>query len=58
VKIQVALSWQAVQLMQQIAERGIWGSNVEEVAARLINEGLEQFVVRPTLGTSVGSRKQ
>lgn len=54
--LQIALSYQAVAILEQIAERGIWGGNAEEVAARLVNEGLEQFIVRPTLGVALEKR--
>ncbi|HBB86399.1 MAG TPA: hypothetical protein DC047_02145 [Blastocatellia bacterium] len=45
VPITVTLSEQSVLLLEGIAEGGIYGKNRAEVAARFIDQALEDFVV-------------
>ncbi len=45
--IEVTLSKQAMAVLKGLARYGIYGQSVEEVAVRLIDRGLEQYVERP-----------
>ena len=43
------LSLQSLSLLRELATYGIYGRTVEEVAARLVDEGLQRFVPTPVL---------
>jgi predicted transcriptional regulator len=43
----ITLSVQSVQLLDEIAKRGIYGRNRPEVVARFIDRALEAFVDQP-----------
>jgi hypothetical protein len=47
--IRVTLSSQSVDLLGQLTNRGIYGRNVAEVAGRLIDRALQDFVDAPRL---------
>ena len=51
--IYIGLSRQALDLLDQIAERGLWGRTSEEVAARLVDEGLQRFAQPVTFGVAI-----
>ncbi len=48
-KIRVTVSEQSQRLLDQLAERGIYGRNSAEVAGRFIDEALQKFVEQPKL---------
>jgi hypothetical protein len=52
--LRVTVSVQSEQLLEQLAQQGIYGRNSAEVAARFIDEALKQFVEKPKL--TVGRR--
>ncbi len=37
------LTTQSIQILRRLAEMGIWGVNAEEVAARLVDQKLQEF---------------
>lgn len=45
--LRVTVSVQSVKLLEQLAERGIYGRNSAEVAARFIDDALKEFVDKP-----------
>jgi len=47
--LRVTVSVQSVRLLEQLAERGIYGRNSAEVAARFIDDALKEFVDKPKL---------
>jgi hypothetical protein len=47
--LEVTLSVQSKRLLNELAERGIYGRNAAEVAARFIDAALERFVTAPRL---------
>lgn len=47
--IRVTLSEQSVRLLDELAEKGIYGRNRAEVAGRFIDEALQKFVEAPRL---------
>jgi hypothetical protein len=47
--LDVTLSVQSKQLLCALADRGIYGRNAAEVAARFIDAALEKFVDAPRL---------
>jgi hypothetical protein len=47
--LRVTVSAQSMRLLEQLAERGIYGRNSAEVAARFIDDALKQFVEKPKL---------
>ena len=48
-RLQVPMSTQALELLEQLARLGIYGNTVDEVARRFIDQGLERFVITPLL---------
>ena len=57
--IRVTLSEQSVRLLDELAEKGIYGRNRAEVAGRFIDEALQKFVEAPRLKISTEhSRKR
>jgi hypothetical protein len=45
----ITLSTTSVQILDEIAKRGIWGRNRPEVAARFIDRALESFANVPKI---------
>lgn len=56
-RMEIRLSYQAVRLLEQIAERGLWGATPEQVAARLVDEGLQRFTTPIQLGVAIDAPK-
>ena len=50
--IRVTVSVQSGSLLEQLAERGIYGRNAAEVAARFIDKALQRFIEQPKLALS------
>lgn len=48
--VRLPLSEQSVDLLHQLAARGIYGATPEEVAARFVDEKLQDFCPPPVLG--------
>lgn len=57
--IRVTVSEQSERLLEQLAQRGIYGRNSAEVAGRFVDEALQKFVEQPKLriGTQRNRRK-
>lgn len=49
VTIRVTLSSQSLQLLEALAEKGVYGRTSSTVAARFIDRALEDFLERPKL---------
>ncbi len=47
--IRVTVSEQSQQLLEQLAQKGIYGRNSAEVAGRFVDEALQKFVEQPKL---------
>ena len=47
--VRITLSNQSVRLLNELAEKGIYGRNPAEVAGRFIDEALQKFVDPPRL---------
>jgi hypothetical protein len=54
-KFRVTLSTQSVELLEQLASRGIYGRNAAEVGGRFIDEALQRLVQTPELTIPEGS---
>jgi hypothetical protein len=54
----VTVSVQSRRLLEQLAERGIYGRNSAEVAARFIDDALKGFVDKPKLTVGRVSKKK
>jgi hypothetical protein len=54
-RFEVRLAAQSVNLLQQLAKRGIYGRSPAEVGGRFIERALEQFAEHPKLrvGTNI-----
>src|SRR5258705_169666 len=50
--IRVTLSVQSIGLLEQLAERGIYGRNGAEVAGRFIDKALQEFTEAPNVNPS------
>ena len=50
--IRVTLSVQSIGLLEQLAERGIYGRNGAEVAGRFIDKALQEFTEAPKFKVS------
>ncbi len=48
-QIRITLSSESVRLLDELAEKGIYGRNRAEVAARFVDQVLQEFVEKPTL---------
>lgn len=48
-KFEVTLAKQSVDLIEELAKRGIYGRTPAEVGGRFIEQALQQFVERPKL---------
>ena len=49
VKFEVTLARQSVDLIEDLAKRGIYGRTPAEVGGRFIEQALQEFVERPKL---------
>lgn len=47
--VRITLSSESVRLLDELAVKGIYGRNRAEVAARFVDQKLQEFVDRPTL---------
>ncbi len=47
--IRVTVSEQSERLLEQLAQKGIYGRNSAEVAGRFVDEALKRFVEQPKL---------
>ncbi|MGH9430739.1 MAG: hypothetical protein ACRD3T_04290 [Terriglobia bacterium] len=47
--IRVTVSVQSEQLLEQLAQKGIYGRNSAEVAGRFVDTALQQFIEQPKL---------
>jgi hypothetical protein len=47
--VRITLSNQSVRLLNELAEKGLYGRNPAEVAGRFIDEALQRFVDPPRL---------
>jgi hypothetical protein len=56
--LRVTVSVQSRRLLEQLAERGIYGRNSAEVAARFIDNALKEFVEKPTLTVGRVSKRK
>jgi hypothetical protein len=48
-QVRITLSSESVRLLDELAEKGIYGRNRAEVAARFVDRALQDFVEKPTL---------
>jgi hypothetical protein len=55
-RFEVRLAAQSVDLLQQLAKRGIYGRSPAEVGGRFIERALEQFVEHPKLKAATAAR--
>lgn len=49
IKFEVTLAQQSVDLIEELAKRGIYGRTPAEVGGRFIEQALQQFVETPRL---------
>jgi hypothetical protein len=56
--LRVTVSVQSRRLLEQLAERGIYGRNSAEVAARFVDDALKEFVDKPKLTVGRVSKKK
>lgn len=47
--VRITISSESKRLLDELAAKGIYGRNPAEVAARFVDQALQQFVDRPTL---------
>jgi hypothetical protein len=47
--VRITLSTESARLLDELAVKGIYGRNRAEVAARFVDQKLQEFVDRPTL---------
>jgi len=47
--VRITVSSESARLLDELAEKGIYGRNRAEVAARFVDRALEEFVMRPQL---------
>jgi hypothetical protein len=48
-QVRITLSSESVRLLDELAEKGIYGRNRAEVAARFVDQALQGFVEQPKL---------
>jgi hypothetical protein len=48
-KLVITLSAQSMDLLRQLAKRGIYGATPEAMVERLVDKALEGFVAKPVL---------
>ena len=56
--IRVTVSTQSAQLLEQLAERGIYGRNAAEVAGRFVDKALQEFIEQPRLRLESGRTRR
>ena len=56
--LRVTVSVQSRRLLEQLAERGIYGRNSAGVGARFIDDALKEFVDKPKLTAGRVSKKK
>jgi hypothetical protein len=56
--ITVTVSVQSGQLLDQLAQRGIYGRNPAEVAGRFVDKALQEFLDRPRLKLQIKKNRQ
>jgi hypothetical protein len=56
--LRVTVSVQSERLLEQLAERGIYGRNSAEVAARFIDDALKEFVDKPKFSVGRVSKQK
>jgi hypothetical protein len=47
--VRITLSSESIRMLDELAVRGIYGRNRAEVAARFVDQKLQDFVDQPTL---------
>ena len=47
--VRITLSLESLRLLDELADRGIYGTDRAEVAARFIDQALQSFVEQPKL---------
>lgn len=55
-RFEVRLAAQSVDLLKQLARRGIYGRSPAEVGGRFIERALEQFIEHPKLRVQVTAK--
>ena len=50
------MSRQSVQILQELARKGVWGRSAADVGGRLIEQALQTFVATPSFDLDVLSR--
>lgn len=48
-QVRITLSSESARLLDELAAKGIYGRNRAEVAARFVDQALQEFVEKPTL---------
>ncbi len=56
--IRVTVSVQSERLLEQLAQKGIYGRNSAEVAGRFVDEALQRFVKAPSLRLEAPTTKR
>jgi hypothetical protein len=56
--VRITLSAESIRLLDELAEKGIYGRNRAEVAGRFVDKALEGFVERPALSLRTDSRRR
>jgi hypothetical protein len=56
--VTVTVSEQSAQLLDQLAQRGIYGRNPAEVAGRFVDKALQEFVDQPKLKLQIKNPKR
>jgi hypothetical protein len=57
-RFEVRLAAQSIDLLKQLAKRGIYGRNPAEVGGRFIERTLEQFVEHPKIRLRSAARRE
>lgn len=55
-QVRITLSSESIRLLDELAEKGIYGRNKAEVAARFVDQALQSFVEQPKLSLRTRSR--
>jgi hypothetical protein len=54
--VRITLSSESVRLLDELADKGIYGRNRAEVAARFVDRALQEFVDIPKLSLRKGNQ--
>lgn len=54
--VRITLSAESIRLLDELAEKGIYGRNRAEVAARFVDHALQGFVEQPKLDLRIKAR--